>query len=102
MPTDDSPSSAGATNVILNQRSLDPPYLRQSVGIQGDDNPGKAIGFDSNGILTTIAVGSAGATTSADSITALKALATATLATGSQASVAGYYAPGDGGGGVFC
>jgi hypothetical protein len=102
MPTNDSPTAEGATNVLLNQRSLDPPYLRQAVGIQGDENPGKALGFDSNGVLTTIAVGDTSATTSADSIATLRALPTATRFTGSQVSVAGYYSPGDGGGGQFC
>jgi hypothetical protein len=56
MPTIDTPTAAGATNVLLNQRSLDPPYYRQAVGIQGDENPGKAIGFDDDGVLTAIAL----------------------------------------------
>ena len=55
--SDDSPTASGATNVLLNQRSLTAPYHREAVGIQGDENPGKALGFDAEGRLTAIAVG---------------------------------------------
>jgi hypothetical protein len=55
--TNDSPTAAGATNVLLNQRSLDAPWHRQAIGIQGDENAGKAIGFDDDGVLGAIPSG---------------------------------------------
>jgi hypothetical protein len=43
----------------LNQRASTAPYRRESINIQGDENPGKAIGFDGDGVLGAIAVGPA-------------------------------------------
>jgi hypothetical protein len=57
MATDDSPTLTGATNCLFNQRSLTAPYYREAVGIQGDENVGKAIGFDANGVLGAIIAG---------------------------------------------
>jgi len=54
----DSPTPVGALTVILNQRSATAPYHRETVELQGDEHPGKAIGFDTNGVLGAIDAGS--------------------------------------------
>jgi hypothetical protein len=56
MIENDTPSAEGATNVALHQRDSAPPYQRLVVNIQGDANPGKAIGFDAEGRLATLEV----------------------------------------------
>ncbi|HEU0068585.1 MAG TPA: hypothetical protein VFQ26_04895 [Nitrospiraceae bacterium] len=71
MPTNDTPTAEGASNVLLNQRSLNPPYHRESVGIQGDENPSKALGFTPVGALVAL---SAAEMIAADPVAAQAAL----------------------------
>ena len=50
----DAPTPVGALAVVLNQRSATAPYHRTTIVLQGDEHPGKAIGFDSSGALAPI------------------------------------------------
>jgi hypothetical protein len=59
----DTPTSEGATNVALHQRAATAPFAREVVNIQGDENPGRAIGFNAEGVLTTLLVGGDGGIT---------------------------------------
>lgn len=52
----DTPSAEGATNVALHQRAATPPYSREVVNLQGDSNPGRAIGFSATGVLTALEI----------------------------------------------
>lgn len=51
---DDSATSAGATNVQLNQRAATSPYRRQVVNIKGSDNLYSALGFNGSGVLSAL------------------------------------------------